>query len=52
VKVEVSQILNYIFDPTFGLVHIWPKFGLKQPRSVSVGVGLGFGWGLVAFNYA
>jgi len=22
VKVEVSQILNYIFNPTFGLVHI------------------------------
>jgi len=19
------------FNPTFGLVHIWPKFGLKQP---------------------
>jgi len=27
-KVEVC---NYIFNPTFGLVHIWPKFGLKQP---------------------
>jgi len=19
------------FNPTFGFVHIWPKFGLKQP---------------------
>jgi len=22
---------NYIFNPTFGFVHIWPKFGLRQP---------------------
>jgi len=25
------KIFNYIFNPTFGFVHIWPKFGLKQP---------------------
>jgi len=30
VKVEVRLILIYIFNPTFGFVHIWPKFGLKQ----------------------
>jgi len=23
--------LNDIFNPTFRFVHIWPKFGLKQP---------------------
>jgi len=25
------KILNDIFNPTFGFVHIWSKFGLKQP---------------------
>jgi len=31
VKVKVGlKTLNYIFNPTFGLVLIWPKFGLKQ----------------------
>jgi len=29
-KVKV-KILNYIFNPTFEFVHIWPKVGLKQP---------------------
>jgi len=24
------KIWNYIFNPTFGFVHIWPKFGFKQ----------------------
>jgi len=24
------KCLNYIFNPTFGVVHILPKFGLKQ----------------------
>jgi len=31
VKVE---ILNYIFNPTLGLVHILPNFGFKQPSIV------------------
>jgi len=26
------NILNVIFNPTFGLVHIWTKCGLKQPK--------------------
>jgi len=26
-KVEVGLKLNCIFNPTFGFVHIWPKFG-------------------------
>jgi len=26
------NIWNYIFNPTFGFVHIWPKVGLKHPR--------------------
>jgi len=34
VKVEVGFILNYIFNPTFGFVHILPKFGFKQPSVV------------------
>jgi len=25
------NILNYIFNPKFGFVHILPKIGLKQP---------------------
>jgi len=28
------KILNYIFNPTFGFVHILPNFGLKQPSIV------------------
>jgi len=28
------KILNYIFNPTFGFVHILPKSGLKQPSIV------------------
>jgi len=31
-KFEVGLILNYIFNPTFGFVQIWPKFGLTQPN--------------------
>jgi len=27
----LTDFFNYIFNPTFGFVHIWPKFGLKQP---------------------
>jgi len=34
-KVKVT-ILNYIFNPTFGFVHILPKFGLKQPSIFKV----------------
>jgi len=31
VKVEFGlKFLNDIFNPTFGFVHIWPKFWLKQ----------------------
>jgi len=30
-KVKVGLIWNYIFNPTFGFVHILPKFGFKQP---------------------
>jgi len=26
-----GTFFNYSFNPTFGFVHIWPKFGLKQP---------------------
>jgi len=26
--------LNYIFNPTFGFVHILPNLGLKQPSIV------------------
>jgi len=29
-------ILNDIFNPTFGFVHIWTKFDLKQPSIVRV----------------
>jgi len=29
--ISTVHFLNYIFNPTFGCVHIWPKFGLKQP---------------------
>jgi len=25
---------NTFFNPTFGFVHIWPKFGFKQPSIV------------------
>jgi len=28
------KIRNYILNPTFGFVHILPKFGLKQPSIV------------------
>jgi len=28
------KIWNYIFNPTFGFVHILPKFGFKQPSIV------------------
>jgi len=28
------KIWNSIFNPTFGFVHIWPKFGFKQPSFV------------------
>jgi len=28
------KIWNYIFNPTFGFVNIWPKFVLKQPSIV------------------
>jgi len=28
------KILNDIFDPTFGFVHILPEFGFKQPNIV------------------
>jgi len=28
------KILKYIFNPTFGFVHILPNFGLKQPNIV------------------
>jgi len=28
------KILNYIFNPTFGFVHVLPNFGLKQPSIV------------------
>jgi len=31
VKVEVGLIWNYIFNPTFGFVHILPNFLFKQP---------------------
>jgi len=30
-KLSWVKNVNYIFNPTFGLVHIWPKFGIKQP---------------------
>jgi len=36
--VEVGLILNYIFNPTFWFVHIWHKFGIKQP-SIAKSVG-------------
>jgi len=31
-NVVLSKVhfFNYIFNPTFGFVHILPKFGLKQ----------------------
>jgi len=29
-----AQILNYIFNPTFGFVHISLKFGFKQPSII------------------
>jgi len=31
VKKKSQKVENYIFKPTFGFVHIWSKFGLKQP---------------------
>jgi len=35
VNVEVGlKMSNYIFNPTFGFVHILPKFGSKQPSIV------------------
>jgi len=39
VKVEVGEKkINKNFNPTFGVVHIWPKFGFKQPSIVSSAV--------------
>jgi len=32
-KVKV-EVWNDIFNPTFGFVHILPKFGFKQPSIV------------------
>jgi len=36
VKVEVGLKfeITFFFNPTFGFVHILPKFGLKQPSIV------------------
>jgi len=31
---SLVKILNYIYNPTFGFVHILPKFRLKQPSIV------------------
>jgi len=33
---QLGYFFYYIFNPTFGFVHIWPKVGLKQPSN---GVG-------------
>jgi len=33
-KVEVGLIWKDILNPTFGFVHILPKFGFKQPSIV------------------
>jgi len=32
-QLSLSKVnfFNYIFNPTFGLVHILPKFAFKQP---------------------
>jgi len=49
-KVEVGlQFKNLHFNPTFGFVHILPKFGFKQPSivySVVVFSGLLYNAGL------
>jgi len=34
IQVEVGLILDYIFNPTFGVVHILPKFVLKEPNII------------------
>jgi len=33
-QVKVRVKVGLIFNPTFGFVHIWPTFGLKQPSIV------------------